>query len=215
MQRHNPRPTSRNNSPIPNQRNRHSENGLCVSGNFTVREPLTLKITVVKNKIGLGGNITINGVLTPNYNDFITTSNSNDSTTTTNSKVSKTTTTNSNASLPTANSNETIAIPNYNDYNDSKGEVQFSNADSTQTVDCVVSSNGTFAATFRPGASGIWAVTATCPETQTSYSSYSQQLTVTVTPQPLYVKYSLFIIAGLVAAMAVGGVVYFLKFRVR
>jgi hypothetical protein len=34
-----------------------------------------------------------------------------------------------------------------------------------------------------------------------------------VTEPPIYVKYSLFIIAGLVAAFAVGGVVYFLKFR--
>ena len=93
------------------------------------------------------------------------------------------------------------------------GEVQFSSVNSTQTVDCAVSSNGTFVATFRPDASGLWVVTATCPETQTSYSCYSQQLTITVTPPPLYVKYSLFIIAGLVAAMAAGGVVYFLKFR--
>jgi LPXTG-motif cell wall-anchored protein len=36
---------------------------------------------------------------------------------------------------------------------------------------------------------------------------------VTVTEPPIYVKYSLFIIAGLVAALAAGGVVYFLKFR--
>jgi LPXTG-motif cell wall-anchored protein len=34
-----------------------------------------------------------------------------------------------------------------------------------------------------------------------------------VTEPPIYVKYSLFIIAGLVAALAAGGVVYFLKFR--
>jgi hypothetical protein len=183
------------------------ENGLFASGNYTVKEPLTLKITPVKTKIRLGENITINGILTPNYNDFKATSNSNDSTTTTNSKDSKVTS-NSNDS-----SNESNAAPNYNDYNDSIGEVQFSNIDSTQTIDCVVSSNGTFVATFRPDASGIWAVTATCPETQTSYSCYSQQLMITVTPQPVYVKYSLFIIAGFIAAMAVGGVVYFLKFR--
>jgi hypothetical protein len=30
---------------------------------------------------------------------------------------------------------------------------------------------------------------------------------------PVYVKYSLFIIVGFVAACAIGGVVYFLKFR--
>jgi hypothetical protein len=76
-----------------------------------------------------------------------------------------------------------------------------------------VNSNGTFVATFQPDSSGLWAVTATSPETQTSYRCDSQELMVTVTEPPFYVKYSLFIIAGLVAAFAVGGVVYFLKFR--
>jgi hypothetical protein len=36
---------------------------------------------------------------------------------------------------------------------------------------------------------------------------------VTVTEPPFYVKYSLYIIAGLIAVLVVGGVVYFLKFR--
>jgi len=188
------------------------ENGLFASGNYTVKEPLTLSITVVKNKIRLGENITVSGILTPNYSDFMATPNSNESTTTTNSKNSKATS-NSTGSMVTTNYNDSIATPSYNDYNDSISEVQFSSISSTQTVDCVVNSNGTFVATFRPDASGIWAVTATCPETQTSYSAYSQQLTITVTPPPIYVKYSLFLIAGFIAAMAAGGVVYFLKFR--
>ena len=194
------------------------ENGLYASGNFTIKEPLTLNITTTKNKIAQGENITIHGVLSPNYNDFTTTSNSNDSNTTTNSmtttssKDSKAAST-SNETTTNANYNASIDIPSYNDYNDSIGEVQFSNVDSTQTVDCVVSSNGTFVATFRPDGSGIWAVTAICPETQTSYSCSSQPLTVTVTPTPLYIKYSMFIIAALVAAMAAGSAVYFLKFR--
>ena len=140
------------------------ENGLYASGNYTVKEPLTLNITAVKDEIRLGENITINGVLTPNDN------------------------------------NSTV-------------EVQFNSINSTQTINCTVNSDGTFVASFRPDSSGQWTVTATCPETQTSYSCYSQQLMITVTPPPLYVKYSLFIIAGLVAAMAAGGVVYFLKFR--
>jgi hypothetical protein len=134
------------------------------SGNYTVKEPLTLNITAAEDEIRFGENITINGVLTPSYNDSMV-------------------------------------------------EVQFNSVNSTQTINCTVSSNGTFAATFRPNASGLWAVTATSPETQTSYSCYSQQLMITVTPPPLYVKYSLFIIIGMVAAMAAGGVVYFLKFR--
>jgi hypothetical protein len=169
------------------------ENGLYTSGNYTVKEPLTLNITAVENKIRLGENITINGILTPNYNDSFVALNSNESVT-------------------VSNSNDSMATPNYNG---SVAEVQFSSVNSTQTVDCIVSSNGTFVATFRPDASGLWTVTATCPETQTSYSCYSQQLTITVTPPPLYAKYSLFIIAGLVAAIAAGGVVYFLKFRVK
>ena len=188
------------------------ENGLYASGNYTVKEPLILNITATKNKIRLGENITISGILTPNYSDFIATSNYNDSTTATNSKDSKATS-DSNDSIATPNDNDTMATPTYNNYNDSVGEVQFSSVKCTQTVDCVVNSNGTFVATFRPDASGIWTVTATCPETQTSYSCYSQQLTITVTPTPLYVKYSLFIIAGFVAAMAACGVAYFLKFR--
>jgi len=142
------------------------KNSLKASGNYTVKAPSTLNITAVEDKIGLGENITIAGVLTLN--------------------------------------------DNY-----SSVEVQFSSANATQTVDCVVSSNGTFVATFKPSSSGLWAVSATSPETQTSYRCDSQELTVTVTEPPIYVKYSLFIIVGIVAAFAVGGVVYFLKFRER
>jgi hypothetical protein len=169
------------------------ENGLYTSGNYTVKEPLTLNITAVENKIRLGENITINGILTPNYNDSFVALNSNES-------------------VAVSNSNDSMATPNYNG---SVAEVQFSSVNSALTINCTVNSDGTFVATFRPAASGLWTVTATCPETQTSYSCYSQQLTITVTPQPLYAKYSFFIIAGFVAAIAAGGVVYFLKFRVK
>jgi hypothetical protein len=140
------------------------KNKLEAAGNYTVKAPSTLNITAVKDKILLGENITIAGVLTPN--------------------------------------------DNY-----SRVNVQFSSINSTKTVNCTVNSNGTFVATFQPVSSGLWAVTATSPETQTSYRCDSLELMVTVTEPPFYVKYSLFIIAGLVAALAVGGVVYFLKFR--
>jgi hypothetical protein len=140
------------------------ENGLNASGNYTVKEPLTLNITATEDTIVLGENITINGVLIPNYN---------------NSRV----------------------------------EVWFSSINSTKTIDCPVNRNGTFVASFRPGSSGLWAVTASSNETQTSYSCYSEQLMITVTEPPIYVRYSLFIVAGLVAALAVSGVVYYLRFR--
>ena len=185
------------------------ENGLSASGNFTVKEPLTLNITATKNKIAFGQNITISGVLAPNYDAFMVISNSN--TTATAKEANATYSTNS--SLTTTNGSEPGAIPIYKYYNNSVGEVHFSNLNSNQTVDCAVSSNGTFVATFRPETSGVWAVIATCPESQTSYSCYSQQITITVTPTPIYVKYAIFIVAGLVAVMAAGGIVYFLKFR--
>ncbi len=95
------------------------------------------------------------------------------------------------------------------------GAVLFTGINSTQTVDCLVSDNGTFAANFQPDSFGLWAVTATSPEPQTSYRCDSQELMVTVTEPPFYVKYSLYIIAGLIAVLVVGAVVYFLKFRER
>ncbi len=140
------------------------ENNLAVSGNYTVKEPLILNITAVKDQIRLGGNITIDGVLKPSLNNFTV-------------------------------------------------QVQFNSVNSTKTINCAVKSDGTFAATFQPKSCGQWVVSATCFETKTSFSADSQQLVVTVIPQPLYVKYSLFIVAGFFGAMAAIGIVYFLKSR--
>ncbi|MGA2682527.1 MAG: hypothetical protein ABSF44_12095 [Candidatus Bathyarchaeia archaeon] len=149
------------------------ENGVYAKGNYTVKEQSTLNITPVENKIRLGENITINGILTLDNND-------------------------------------SVAVP---DYNSSMVEVQFSRSNLTKTVDCIVSSNGTFVASFRPNSSGLWAVFATVPETRTSFRTDSQELSINVAEPPIYVKYSLFIVAALIAALAVSGVVYFLKFR--
>jgi hypothetical protein len=134
------------------------------SGNYTVKEPLKVNITAVKEKIRIGENITITGNLTPNHND-------------------------------------------------SAVEVQFSNVNSTQTIESLPSSNGTFVASFRPESIGPWAVSASSNETQTSFRCDSQELIITVMDQLFYVKYSLFIIAALIAVSVVGGVVYFIRFR--
>ena len=93
--------------------------------------------------------------------------------------------------------------------------MQFSSNNSTQTVSSSVNGDGTFVASFQPDASGLWAVTASSAETQTAYVSNSEQLVVTVTEPPIYVKYSLYIIVGLIAALVVGGAVYYLKFKER
>jgi hypothetical protein len=103
-----------------------------------------------------------------------------------------------------------IQTPNNNN---STVKVQFLNANSTQTIDCFVSDNGTFVASYKPESSGALAVSATSPETPTSWRCDSEQLMVTIKELPIYAKYSMFIIVGLVVAGAVGGVVWFLKFR--
>jgi hypothetical protein len=99
--------------------------------------------------------------------------------------------------------------------NQSIVKVEFLSGNETQTLNSVVSSNGSFVTSFKPALSGSWSVIASSPETQTTYQSYSQQLQITVIEPPFYIKYSLFIILGLVGAMAAGGVVYYLKFRGR
>ena len=97
--------------------------------------------------------------------------------------------------------------------NNSKVKVQFSTSNSTQIINATVTQNGNFTANFKPDSSGVWSVSATVLETQSSWRCDSEPLTVTVNEPPIYVKYSLYIIIGLVAVSAVGGVVWFLKFR--
>jgi hypothetical protein len=140
------------------------ENSLEASGNYTVKDPAALNITVAKDEIVLGQNIVVTGTLTPNFND-------------------------------------------------SKVNVWFASAKTIKTINCTVNNEGSFVASLKPNASGLWAVTASSPETQITYSGYSQELTVTVTPPPLYVKYSLYLIIGFVALTVVGGAVYFLRSR--
>jgi hypothetical protein len=178
------------------------ENGLNASGNYTVRQPFLLSISAAKSKIRLGGKITIDGFLTLNSNNSVADVSSGNSTTNSASNSTK--------AMDATNSSISMGPP---DYNDSVGEVQFTSLTSSQTVDCLVSNNGTFVATFQPDASGVWIVTATSPETQVSYGCYSHQLTITVTPVPPYTKYSLFILAGFIIVLAAAGIVYVLKFR--
>lgn len=97
--------------------------------------------------------------------------------------------------------------------NDSVVSVQFCSSNNTQVVDCRVAANGTFAASFCPDSLGVWAVSACSVETETFWGSGEKQLLVTVEDPPFHVKYQLYIIVGLVGALAAGGVVYYLRFR--
>jgi hypothetical protein len=91
--------------------------------------------------------------------------------------------------------------------------VQYFNSNTTETLSCPVASNGTFTISIQPSASGTWAILAEAPETEALWKTNSPQFLVNVKEPPLYVKYSLYILIALVVSCAVGGAVWFLKFR--
>jgi hypothetical protein len=93
--------------------------------------------------------------------------------------------------------------------------VQYFSSNTTETLTFPVAANGTFTGTYQPMTAGTWAVLASSPESQTLWGTNGPQLVVTVKDPPIYVKYGLYILIGLVVVCAVGGVVYFLKFRNR
>jgi hypothetical protein len=140
------------------------ENNFTATGNYTVKEQPLINIMAVNANVTLGQNITVTGILTPNYNSSVV-------------------------------------------------KVQFFKANSTQTLDAQVYSNGTFSASFKPEISGAWGINAYSPETKTTWRCDSDQLIVTVDEPPFYVKYLLYIIIGLVVASAASGAVWFLRFR--
>ncbi len=140
------------------------ENQFSTTGNYTVKAQPTLTMTLAKEEIILGQNVTLIGILTPCDNSSII-------------------------------------------------NLQYFTSNATETLICPVAANGTFSTSFEPAASGTWAIIAESPETETSWKTSSSQFLVTVKEPPLYVKYSLYIIIGLVVSCAVGGAVWFLKFR--
>ncbi len=90
--------------------------------------------------------------------------------------------------------------------------VQFATSSSIKILNCTVNS-GKFTASWAPKSSGLWYVSARTNETQSAFGAYSQDLPVTITPPPLYIRYSMYLIIGFVVLVAVCGVVYFLKAR--
>jgi hypothetical protein len=94
-------------------------------------------------------------------------------------------------------------------------DVQFFGANTTEQVECETYDNGTFTASFKPDATGLWAVQATSAETDTVYQCESVELLVHVEDPPFYVTYGLFIIGGAVGGSVAGAVVYLKKFRNR
>jgi hypothetical protein len=97
--------------------------------------------------------------------------------------------------------------------NQSVINVQYFNSNTTETISCPVDEDGSFTINIQPPDSGTWAILAESPETETLWKTGSPQFLVNVKEPPLYVKYSLHILIALIVSCAVGGVVWFLKFR--
>lgn len=142
------------------------KNTLSATDSYTVKTQPKLNITIAKDTLYIGQNITVTGTLTPYTSG-------------------------------------------------SAVDVQFMSSTDTQTVTCEVGANGNFTGSFGPQTAGDWSVLSNSQETDTAWSANSSQYIVTVNEPPVYVKYSLYIIIGLVVACAVGGAVYYLKFRGR
>jgi hypothetical protein len=142
------------------------KNILQAAGNYTVKTQPRLNITIEKNPVLVGQNITVKGDIKPS---------------TTGSVVN----------------------------------IQFMSANETEILNCTVAADGTFTGSFGPQTAGNWSVIATAQETKTAWFTISSQFMVTVNEPPLYIKYGLYIVIGMVAACAVGGAVYYLKFRGR
>ena len=96
--------------------------------------------------------------------------------------------------------------------NNSNIQIQFVSANAVETTNATTK-NGLFIANCKLNETGTWQIMATLPETQTAYSADSLPLMVTVTPPPIYVKYSLFFLIGFVAVIAVPCVIYFIRKR--
>ncbi len=139
-------------------------NNMTATGEYTVKQQPTLRISIAKDAFKWGENVTVTGTLTPSDKS-------------------------------------------------SKVQLQFMSFNSTQVVDAELQNDGSFIVSFQPTESGDWVVSSTASETATSWECSGSQLALTVAEQPLYVKYSLYIIIGLVVTCAVAGVVWFLKFR--
>ncbi len=142
------------------------KNSLSATGSYTVKNQPKLNITIAKDTVVIGQNITVEGVLTPSDAD-------------------------------------------------SAVDIQFMSSTETVTVTCEVAVNGSFSGSFGPQTAGDWSVLANALETDVSWGCSSSQYMITVNEPPLYIKYGLYIVIGMIAACAVGGVVYYLKFRGR
>ncbi len=99
--------------------------------------------------------------------------------------------------------------------NTSKVELQIYGVNFNRTLNCILTPEGTFQASFQPPNSGNYSITASSPETPFSFGVTGPELFFSVTEPPLYIKYFIPIIGMLVALSVSGGLVYFFKLRTK
>jgi hypothetical protein len=93
--------------------------------------------------------------------------------------------------------------------------VRVDNGNSTRETNCILNNDGSFTCSLKLPSAGTYYIYASSPESNSQFAALSQEIKVTMGEPPLYIKYQLYLIIGLVAAGVAGGLVYFFKFRER
>jgi len=142
------------------------EDVLIANGSYSVKRASMLNMTLTRESVSIGENITVKGYLIPTA-----------------------------AGIPIS--------------------VYFDFGNESKSVECYTAEDGAFTGSFRPEATGTWAVQAVFYEDASTYGTMSSQLIIQVEEPPFLAKYSLYI--GLGAGGAVVSVaivmIYLKKWR--
>jgi hypothetical protein len=91
--------------------------------------------------------------------------------------------------------------------------VLFISTNGTKQIVCYTEANGTFSVSFKPETLGMWRVQAKFGGDAFLYENVSQSVLVEVREPSILVKYSLYIGGGIGAAVVVGVVIYWKKYK--
>ncbi len=91
--------------------------------------------------------------------------------------------------------------------------VQIMSAAETYQLETRTMTNGTFSVVFQPNSTGIWVAQAMFSGNIIVFPCDSNQITIKIEDQPFIVKNGLYVGCGFIAAIAVGGMVYFIQKR--
>ncbi len=91
--------------------------------------------------------------------------------------------------------------------------VQLMGSLDTNQIECRTLMNGSFTATFQPNATGIWVANAVFAGSNSVFACDSNQVMVKVTEPTFIAKNGVFVGGGFIGAIAIGGVVFFIRKR--